>query len=236
MKKDTPAGNASLFPETVWTLLLEPLRNRSPEAQMALETLCERYRKPLLTLACLKVKSYQDAEDITHDFLLSLLRRDDLSKMDREKGKFRTFLKASLHHFILNWRRRSSKPLHLPIDEVPEAALAEDETSDLEFDREWAETVMEQARADVAAGYARRKKSAWYDLLIRLLPGAKLPVAQAEVAVQLGISPNQVRVEYHRFREKLEHAIRHQVAGTVGSAEDVADELQQLKEHLAVAL
>lgn len=236
MKKDSEAGNASLFPDTVWTLLLEPIRNRSPEAQVALEALCERYRKPLLTLACLKVKSYQDAEDITHDFFLSLLRRDDLAKMDRGKGKFRTFLKRSLHHFILNWRRNSSKPLHLPIDEVPEAALADEETSDLEFEREWARTVMEQAQADVAAWYGKRKKSSWYDLLIRLLPGAKLPITQAKVAGQLGISPNQVRVEYHRFREKLEHALRRQVALTVGSAEGVEGELQQLKEHLAVAL
>jgi RNA polymerase sigma-70 factor (ECF subfamily) len=235
MTKQSETGGSPLFPETLWTLLLEPIRNRSPEAQVALEALCERYRKPLLKLACLSVQNYQDAEDITHDFLLSLLRRDDLAKMDRAKGKFRTFLGKSLRHFILNWRRNNGRPLHVPMDHIAEAALVAEEHAEREFDQEWARTMMEQAKADVAAWYRKRNKSSWYDLLVRLLPGADPPILQAEVAATLKISLNQVRVEYHRFREKLEHAVRRQVTVTVGSPEEVDVELQHLKNCLGGA-
>lgn len=236
MKADshgTGTGNAGLFPETVWTLLLEPIKQRAPEAQAALEQLCERYRKPLVTLARFKVGNPQDAEDITHDFLLSLLRRDDFAKLDRKKGKFRSFLKVSLEHYVFNWRRRDRRSLQLPIEDVNESLLSEDEELTQQFNREWASTILRHALAEVETWYAKKGKHRWHELFVQLLPGAEPGISQAEVSTLLGITPNQVRVEYHRFRDKLEQAVRGEVSLTVGEPGDVESEVEALKRYLS---
>lgn len=225
---------SSMFPETIWTLLLEPIKSRSPEAQAALESLCESYRRPLLTLTRLKLRNehLSQAEDITHDFILSLLKRNDLARMDRRRGKFRTFLRRSLHHFILNWIRDHGRVVHVPLEEAPEASLMEADGADPAYDQAWAEAIVEQAMAEVADWYRRRRKTACHDVLIQLLPGADPSMTQAEAAAKLDISANQVRVEYHRLRERIGLAVRHQVAMTVSTPTDIDGELQHLKDYM----
>lgn len=236
MKADSQEAGlrgSGLFPETVWTLLLEPIRQRAPDAQAALEELCERYRRPLVALAYCKVRNQQDAEDITHEFLLSLLRREDFTKLDRSKGRFRAFLRASLTYFIINWRRRDRRGLQTPIEDVNEECLAEDEQLTQQFNAEWALAVVQHGLAHVEEWYARKGKAGWHALFVRLLPGAENPISQTDAAMQLGITPNQLRVEYHRFRDRLEEAIRKEISLTVAGPDDVPGELEALKRHLS---
>jgi hypothetical protein len=129
--------------------------------------------------------------------------------------------------------RKNRRAVLVPLDETPEASLIEPETAEPVFDREWAEAIKEHALAEVAAWYQKRGKSTWYDVLIRLLPGADNPVTQAETATALQITANQARVEYHRFRERIEAAVRRQVTTTVSHPGDVDEELHHLKEYLA---
>jgi RNA polymerase sigma factor (sigma-70 family) len=230
--KDGPRERAGLFPETAWTLLLEPIRNRTPEAQTALNELCERYRRPLVALAYFKVRNQEDAEDITHDFLYSLLRREDFQRMDRSKGRFRAFLRVSLSNFIHSWRRSDRRAAQVSLDEVGEALLAEDEETTRHFNHEWADEVLKHALAAVKEWYVKRGKPEWYEGLASLLPGANPPGSAAQIATRLNLNANQLRVENHRFRDRVEQAIRKEVGLTVGSPEELEAELNSLKLYL----
>jgi hypothetical protein len=49
-----------------------------------------------------------DAQDLTQDFFARLLRLKSLAAVAPHKGKFRTYLLASLKHFLLNARAAAS--------------------------------------------------------------------------------------------------------------------------------
>ena len=54
-------------------------------------------------------KSPEDAEDLTQQFFSRLLEKNYLGRADRDRGKFRTFLLASMNNFLVNEWKRSAR-------------------------------------------------------------------------------------------------------------------------------
>src|SRR6202043_4266508 len=52
-------------------------------------------------------KSPPDAQDLAQGFMLHLIERKTLSRVDRSKGKFRSFLLASLQNYLSNEAERA---------------------------------------------------------------------------------------------------------------------------------
>ena len=50
--------------------------------------------------------SQKDAEDLIQGFFARLIEKNDLADADPARGRFRTFLLASLRHFMANQRDR----------------------------------------------------------------------------------------------------------------------------------
>src|SRR5438270_3149844 len=94
-----PAG-AAQFPATLWSVVLLAGQDASPKSQEALATLCRAYWFPLYAYLRREGKSPADAQDLTQSFLLHLLEKQTLSRVHRERGKFRSFLLASLQYFL----------------------------------------------------------------------------------------------------------------------------------------
>jgi DNA-directed RNA polymerase specialized sigma24 family protein len=74
----------------------------SPESALALETLCRNYSLPIYTYVRRRGPSRHDAEDLSQAFFARLLARKDSADVTPGKGKFRSFLPASLQHFMAN--------------------------------------------------------------------------------------------------------------------------------------
>jgi len=137
----------------------------SPEAATALEKLCRTYWYPLF--ACVRRKGHrpEDTQDITQEFFARLLRLNSLCDVGREKGRFRTFLLASLNHFIADHRdktraakRGGGRPA-LSLNEADAeqryaADLAVDLAPEKLFDRRWALTVLNNALNRVQKEFA----------------------------------------------------------------------------------
>jgi DNA-directed RNA polymerase specialized sigma24 family protein len=50
--------------------------------------------------------SLHDAQDLTQEFFARLLEKDWLEGVDRERGRFRSWLLAAMKHFLANeWKR-----------------------------------------------------------------------------------------------------------------------------------
>lgn len=69
-------------------------------ARLALEQLCQTYWYPLYVYVRRRGHSQHDAEDLVQGFFARLIGKDYLADVDREKGKFRSFLLAALNHFM----------------------------------------------------------------------------------------------------------------------------------------
>ena len=72
----------------------------------ALTRLCRDYWPPLYSFARRRGYSPADAQDWSRDFFASFLKTKGYTQAERAKGKFRTFLLASLKHYMANvWDR-----------------------------------------------------------------------------------------------------------------------------------
>jgi sigma-70-like protein len=93
---------AGRFASTQWSLALAAGQRSTPEAEQALAKLCGAYWPPIY--AYLRRRGYlaPEAEDLTQSFFVRLLEKNHLRDASPERGKFRSFLLASLKHFLAN--------------------------------------------------------------------------------------------------------------------------------------
>src|SRR5579871_2153154 len=96
---DTLSGQ-SQFPTTRWTLVVAAGDPKRKEARSALVSLCENYWYPLY--AFLRRRGYpaDQAQDLTQDFFIRILEGRYLNRATPDKGRFRSFLLASLKFFV----------------------------------------------------------------------------------------------------------------------------------------
>ena len=112
------------FETTQWSLVVAAGGDDSSAARAALATLCETYWYPLYAYVRRRGANPDDARDLTQAFLVSLLERRDFEQLSPDRGRFRSFLLASLKHFLANdaarrhTRKRGSGiiPLSLEFD------------------------------------------------------------------------------------------------------------------------
>src|SRR4051794_25997402 len=92
-------AKSTAFPTTHWSLVLMA-QGRSPAAEDALERLCQIYWQPLYAFARRRDFGSEDARDLTQAFFQLLLRRRDLDRVNKEKGRLRFYLLVAFKHFI----------------------------------------------------------------------------------------------------------------------------------------
>jgi DNA-directed RNA polymerase specialized sigma24 family protein len=148
-----PRG-ASRFNETHWSMVIAAGQKDS-RAEEALQKLCQVYWYPLYVFVRRQGHSRYDAEDLTQEFFARLLARDDLATVDRGKGRFRSFLLASMKHFLANeWdkarahkRGGGNQILSIDIEDSESKYSVEpihNITPDKLYDRRWALTVLDR--------------------------------------------------------------------------------------------
>src|SRR6516225_1795152 len=90
------------FVTTHWSLVLAAADRDEAKARAALAELCTAYWPPLYGFVRRLGYDAEQAQDLTQEFFTRLLEKDYLKAVDRERGKFRTFLLASFRHFLAN--------------------------------------------------------------------------------------------------------------------------------------
>jgi RNA polymerase sigma-70 factor (ECF subfamily) len=228
------------FETTNWSVILEATVGESSAAREALATLCETYWPPVYAYIRSKGLSPADAEDLTQAYFTRFLDKGYLHDFRPEVGRFRTFLRASVSHFLANeWdreralKRGGGRPL-LSLDELETMeghllrAPADRVTPEAVFEREWAASVirrcLERLRQEQEQAGGRHR----FQQLRPFLVGDGGVSGYAEVARALGLSESSVRVAVHRLRKRFCSVLREEVGRTVASAADVDGEIQWL--------
>jgi RNA polymerase sigma-70 factor (ECF subfamily) len=67
-----------------------------------MERLCRSYSPPLYAYGHRRGYYPEEAQDLTQEFFARLLKRNDLAQVKPELGPFRSFLLASIKHFLAN--------------------------------------------------------------------------------------------------------------------------------------
>jgi DNA-directed RNA polymerase specialized sigma24 family protein len=74
-------------------------QSQAPGSQAALAELCRIYWYPIYAFMRRRGSSAEDAQDLTQGFFLHLLDHKALRQVSPVKGKFRSFLLASLQNY-----------------------------------------------------------------------------------------------------------------------------------------
>jgi RNA polymerase sigma-70 factor (ECF subfamily) len=115
------------FPATRWTRVAASQRDDDPEARAALSDLCGLYWYPVYAFIRGQGRSHQDAEDLTQSFFLRIIEKRVFDAADQARGKFRSFLLASLQHFLHNAHRHDMAECRAPQRAIAFDAMVADE-------------------------------------------------------------------------------------------------------------
>ena len=103
------AGEPREFVTTRWSLILSAAHFGSEEQRVrdALAELCRTYWRPIFSFVRGRGYSIEDAQDLTQDFFVTILKNDWLQHADRNRGRFRSLLLRSLQNFLINAAEKS---------------------------------------------------------------------------------------------------------------------------------
>ncbi|NBR84172.1 MAG: sigma-70 family RNA polymerase sigma factor [Verrucomicrobia bacterium] len=237
-----PAG---LFVTTRWTQVLAAGRTSdTTHARAALEQLCQTYWYPIYAFVRRQGHAPHDAQDLTQSFFACLLERNALGAVDRERGRFRSFLLATLKNFLrdewdkLRAQKRGGGQAVISLDAGDAESRysrepADTLTADRIFERRWALLLLDRAVERLRAEHEAAGKLAQFEALKASLAGSRESQPYTALATQLGLSKGAVKVAVHRLRQRYREVIRAEIAETVASEAEVEAELKHLMAALA---
>ena len=229
------------FATTQWSVVLAA-QGGSPAAEEALEKLCRTYWRPIYRFVRLKGFGPEEAEDLTQGFFALLLQRKDLNTVRKERGRLRSYLLASVKHFLTDDRRRETAIKRgqgqgpIPLEELranergdPAFAGPVDPLSaDRLYERRWASALIEHVLELLDKEYRATGNELLFDSMKQLLPDEPQPPSRAQIAAKLGMTDNALRQAFYRFRHRYQILLRAEIGATVGNHGEIDDELRHL--------
>ncbi|MEM6994952.1 MAG: sigma-70 family RNA polymerase sigma factor, partial [Myxococcota bacterium] len=197
------------FPTTRWSVVLDVAQGPTAPRK-ALHELCEVYWRPLYAFLRRAGHSPADAEDTVQGFLASLLDGPAITGVQRDRGRFRSYLLGALTNFVAKERTRAAaikrggdqirvpwtidradaeETLEIPDDRTPEGAYA----------YAWAMEILGRARTELGARYRSEDRAQLFAALEPFLHGGNAP-AYRDVAARLEMTEAATRVAVHRLR------------------------------------
>lgn len=224
---------------TQWSLVLAARSASEGEARAALERLCSIYWQPLYSFVRHRGWDPEEARDLTQAYFAELLAKDFLADVDAAKGRFRSFLFASMRNFLAHQRdraatlKRGGGATTLSLDlEGAEASYALQAgaamTPEEVFERRWAMTVLARAMGRLREEQTAAGKAQQFGALRPYLTSIEPQVPYREVAAGLGMTEGAVKVAVHRMRRRFGQCLRRELEETVATPGDIDDELRHL--------
>jgi RNA polymerase sigma factor (sigma-70 family) len=235
----TWANAQSSFTATRWTLVAGARTTDSLRAQEALEAMCRSYWFPLYAYVRRKGYSQHDAQDLTQGFFERLLARDFLDKVSREKGKFRSFLLASMNNYLNDeYARRQrlkrgggQRVISLDQSSAEERYQLEPQdhlTPEHLFEKQWILTMLETVLQQLRDDYVGQGKGDLFDKLKVLLTAGKGVVPFSQLAEELAMTEPATRMAASRLRRRYSDLLRQEIANTVSRPEEIDEELDHM--------
>lgn len=228
------------FATTQWSMVLAARDGSDTEARRALEGLCNSYWYPLYAFVRGQGKDPDSARDLTQAFFAELLEKDMLQAIDRSKGRFRSFLLASLKNFLSHERDKAealkrgggTHTVSMDADDAetryqlePVDALTPDQI----FERRWGLTIMERAMARLETETnSSAVRPDQFEQLKPFLTGSEPSIPYKEVASDLGTSEGAIKTAVHRMRQSYGRILRQEIAETLGNPAELDNELRHL--------
>ena len=236
--KSTQA-RGGLFPATQWSAISQARGQGDEKMKEGLRRLAIQYWRPLYLYLRKRGDGDADAADSVQGFFEFILSSGFMEHVDREGGKFRSYLLSSLERWRSRRRvhdgaqKRGGNVTHVPLDELESMRETLDQqdanlSPEAAYDRQWAMEMVARAVDGLKEGYVQRGREQWFELLASALPGGGVLRPYAELAGELGCTEGAVKKAVHDLRTAFAARLREEIRATVRTNEDAEEELRHL--------
>lgn len=235
----------SRFATTRWSLVVRADGCATKDSQDALAELCEIYWHPLYAYLRRIGLNCDDAQDTTQEFIATLLDKGTVARADSRRGRFRSFLLASLKNFLANERRKARSQKRGPQQKVLSFDFAAGErqfviepahhlTPERLYERRWALLLLQRVLCLLREEYTSAGKEPLFNELQAQLGAGNDRTPYAAIANKLDTTEGAIKVAVHRLRRRYRELLRAEVAQTVQEPDEIDDELRSLLKAVAL--
>ena len=240
------------FATTRWSLISSGAGSGSGdrETREALAELCQIYWRPIFFFIARRGYPPEDAEDLTQDFFVRILRGNWLQKADPARGRFRSLLLKSLQNFLndavdrSNSRKRGGHIGFISWDvwiaETPsQLSLGWEARSSWPaerlFDAAWAATMVQRALRRLCEECETKGRRRVFEVLSPWLSAERDDLSYPRLAAKLRIPESTIKKLMYRMRQRFRALLRQEVCQTLEDPAEVDDELRHLCGALAAS-
>ena len=229
MDNDTSRiGEAARFQTTKWNLV------QASNDLKSLDALISIYWKPLYFFVRRKGYDNEAAKDVVQEFLAMLLERHSFSRADPARGRFHTFLLASLSNFMKDRvkaasraKRGGGKMFHSLDFERGESdyksQVSESEAPEAALNRAWAKSLWDRALSELVADA---------DHLLAF----QLYLANTDtraISQRTGLTEAAIHSAVHRLKAQFRDIVLGHISATVSNEDELKAELAEFKSLLS---
>jgi RNA polymerase sigma factor (sigma-70 family) len=232
---------SSAFQTTRWSLVRLAGGPDEAAAAEAIAQLCEAYWHPLYAFFRRSGKSPHDAEDLTQELFVQLLRRETLAAAKKDKGRLRSFLLTCTRNLLCDvYDRSMAKKRRSPAPTTEEFAAVEnwyarepvDNLSpDRLFQRRWALNIVDVSLRLLKQEFADQGKETLFASLRPFLGFGPDPnKTYEEIAASTGITVGSLKTHVFRMRQRWRDLLLAEVGKTLHdpTPDEIRAELQEL--------
>ncbi len=226
-----PQQHLSQIP-TMWTLVNQAHGQEAEAVTAARQRLLERYGGAVKKYLLGALRDPEAAHELTQEFAVRFLS-GKYQGADRERGRFRNFVKGVLSHLIADhYRRRQAQPRALPLEgddvQAPDATAA-----DPLFIENWRQALLSRAWEALAVVEAETAQPFHTVMRLRVdQPQANSEEMAGQLTARLGktITAAGLRQTLHRARDRFADLLLEEVVQTLGptASQDLEQELIEL--------
>jgi DNA-directed RNA polymerase specialized sigma24 family protein len=224
-----PDDRRQEFPSTRWSRILRP------DGGGDLEALARAYQAPIRAWLAARARcSAHDADDLAQEAFAWLLSSGFFAKADPARGRFRAFLKHALANFATEqWRKANAQKrgggvTMTALGDGSEPADPSSRTPDQTLDDAWRRELLEQARVRLQRELEGNGRPVHWALFRDWFLADDAPLDHAALAARFGITRTDVANWLDHGKRRFRAILRDLVADTVGSEDELQDELRWL--------
>lgn len=240
---------SAAFPMTDWHQLDRLKAEHESEQHPLLSLLAERYWTPIFTFLVNQGYTDHEAEDLAQDFFAFAMKSRLFSKADKKRGRFRSFLLASLKNFAAKARRHDEAGKRNPpggvasLDALLEdayfhpASLVQQDTPETQFHRAWLHEVVVNVLRTLQQEFDESGKRTHFELFRTRLVAPEIegthPPPLEKQAHELGLefkeAANQITTAKRAFKRILAREVQAYAVSETDTKEELRDVLHFLE-------
>ncbi|MHC4870717.1 MAG: RNA polymerase sigma factor [Planctomycetota bacterium] len=232
----------SKFRTTAWSVVAKAQNPESDDYEQSIAYLCKAYWRPIFNYMRRRGLDTETANDLTQEYFSLFLAKNYIETVDKNKGRFRTFILTTISRFLSKYFQKAKKyrknvPLNIVYEdddaEHVRVELSDDHTAEDEFNQLWAKSLIEKSFEKMSEQCLDGNQKLYYEVFSLYIESATdvEPKSYRDISKELDITETDMTNYLHRGRNIFQKILRDEVRQSVMSEDEVDQEIEELRKY-----